>query len=77
MDDLVSGSYITGDTYAVDLTAEPVVTTKTMKMNWYNTTTNESLEIDDVLTEIQEWGQAKGLDDDTLATMMGLVARRG
>jgi hypothetical protein len=73
MDDLVSGSYITGDTYAVDLTAEPVVTTKTMKMNWYNTTTNESLEIDDVLTEIQEWGQAKGLDDDTLATMMGLV----
>lgn len=73
MGDCVSGSYIMGDTYAVDLSAAPVITTKTMKMNWYNTTTNESLEIDDVLTEIQEWGQAKGLDNDTLATMMGLV----
>jgi hypothetical protein len=73
MDDLVSGSYITGDTYAVDLSAAPVITTKTMKMSWYNTSTNESLQIDDVLTEIQEWGQAKGLDDDTMATMMGLI----
>jgi hypothetical protein len=73
MDDLVSGSYITGDTYAVDLSAVPVITTKTMKMSWYNTSTNESLEIDDALTEIQEWGQAKGLDDDTMTTMMGLI----
>ena len=73
MDDLVSGSFTMGDTYAVDLSAAPVITTKTMKMTWYNTSTNESLEIDDVLTEIQEWGQEKGLDDDTLATMMGLV----
>ncbi|MGC9443708.1 MAG: RICIN domain-containing protein [Candidatus Methanospirareceae archaeon] len=74
MDDLVvAGSYITGDTYAVDLSAVPVVTTKTLKMSWYNTSTNESLEIDDLLTEIQEWGQAKGLDDDTMATMMGLM----
>ena len=73
MDDLVSGSYITGDTYAVDLSAAPIITTKTMKMTWYNTSTNESLEIDDVLTEIQDWGQANGLDDDTVATMMGLM----
>lgn len=73
MDDLVSGSYITGDAYAVDLSAVPVVTTKTMKMSWYNTSTNESLEIDDVVTAIQEWGQAKGLDDDTMTTMMGLI----
>jgi hypothetical protein len=73
MGDYVSGSYIMGDTYAVDLSAAPVITTKTMKMTWYNTSTNESLEIDAVLTEIQEWGQEKGLDDDTLATMMGLV----
>jgi hypothetical protein len=73
MDDLVSGSFTMGDTYEVDMRAAPVITTKTMKMTWYNTTTNESLEIDDVLTEIQEWGQAKGLEDDTLATMMGLV----
>ena len=73
MGDLVSGSYITGDTYEVDMSAAPVTTTKTMKMTWYNTSTNKSLEIDDVLTEIQEWGQAKGLDDGTLATMMGLV----
>ena len=72
MDDLVSGSF-TGDTYEVDMRAAPVITMKTMKMTWYNTSTNESLEIDDVLTEIQEWGQAKGLEDDTLATMMGLV----
>ena len=74
LDDLVlAGAYITGDTYTVDLSAVPVVTTKTMKMSWYNTSTNESLEIDAVLTEIQVWGQAKGLDDDTLATMMGLI----
>ena len=57
MDDLVSGSFTMGDTYAVDLGAAPVITTKTMKMTWYNTSTNESLEIDEVLTEIQEWGQ--------------------
>jgi hypothetical protein len=73
MDELVSESYLTGANFTVDLTDVPVATEKGLKMGWYNLTTKESVEIDVVLTEIRAWGQANGLDNDALATMMSLI----
>lgn len=70
MDDLLSAS---GTTYEIDLRSEPIITTKTMKMSWYNTSSNESLELESIVTEMQDWGQAQGIDNDNLATMMSVV----
>jgi hypothetical protein len=70
MDDLLSAS---GTTFEIDLRSEPILTTKTMKMNWYNTSSNESLDTEAFLTDMQNWGQAQGVRNDNLATMMSVV----
>jgi hypothetical protein len=48
-------SYIMGASCNANLTGEPVVTSKTLKMNLYNTTTCAALEIEDVMAEVQRW----------------------
>jgi streptogramin lyase len=72
LSELGSNSYIAGNNLSVDLRWEPVITTKMLKTSWYNTTTQEALETEAVLAEMQDWGQTLGLDDDTLASMMRL-----
>ena len=52
---MLSDSYIMGASCNANLTGEPVVTSKTLKMNLYNTTTCQSLAIDDVMDEVQKW----------------------
>jgi hypothetical protein len=73
MDELVSDSHILGTTFAINLTNLPVVTMKGFKMGWYNTTADKNVGIDGIVTEMQEWIEARGLDNDTSATMMSLV----
>jgi hypothetical protein len=63
MRELGSGSYILGDDYDVNLTDEPEITTKIIKMPWYNTTTDERLEPAEIIDEVETWG----LDDDEKA----------
>jgi hypothetical protein len=45
----------TDASWSANLTAQPVVTTKTLKMDLYNTTTLKSLEIDAVAAEVSQW----------------------
>lgn len=73
MDDMATGPYITGNSFNVDLGDRPLVTTKSMKMTWYDTDTNESVGTEDMLEEVRQWGMSRVLDEDTLATMMSLV----
>jgi hypothetical protein len=70
MDDLLAAS---GTTFAIDLRSEPLITTKTMKMSWYNTSSNESLESEPILAELQDWGQAQGLSTENLATLKSVA----
>lgn len=70
MDELVSSS---GTAFEIDMRGEPIITTKTMKMSWYNTSSNETIELEPILTEMQDWGQAQGVSNDNLATMMSVV----
>jgi hypothetical protein len=60
----LSEGYILGDDYDVNLTDEPEITTKIIKMHWYNTTTDERLEPVGIIEEVETWG----LDDDEKAT---------
>jgi len=71
MGKLVSDSYILGNSYDVDLTDEPIITTKTVKMTWYDTTSNEAQEIPDILTKMQGWDW--DLDEGSRDTMMKLI----
>jgi hypothetical protein len=73
MDELVSDSYILGTNLTVDLRTLPVVTTKGFKMGWYNTSTNETVELEAILAEMEEWVAAKGLDENASATLVNLV----
>ncbi len=73
LSELDSSSYIVGNNLTVNLRTEPIITLKTLKTNWYNTTNQEPLEIKDILSELKNWGQAMGLDDDTISSMMILA----
>ncbi|WP_319507308.1 RICIN domain-containing protein [uncultured Methanolobus sp.] len=73
MDDLAFDSYVTGNVFDIDLNDQPLITTKSMKMSWYNTSTNTTIGTEDMLNEVQQWGQSRGLDNKTLATMMNLM----
>jgi hypothetical protein len=55
MSQYYSGSYVVGDSYVIDLTTEPFITTKTLKTNFYNTTSYNALEIGDILRLINSW----------------------
>ncbi|WP_406669893.1 RICIN domain-containing protein [Methanolobus sp. ZRKC4] len=73
MDDLAFSSYVTGTSFDIDLNDQPLITTKSMKMSWYNTSTNTTIGTEDMLNEVQQWGLSRGLDSETLATMMNLM----
>lgn len=55
MSEFYSGSSPMDNSYSVNMTAEPFMTTKTLKLNYYNTTGYQALEIDDILRHISTW----------------------
>ena len=73
MREVISGSYITESSYDLDMRNEPIITTRMLKMNWYNTTTNKTLDVLDTLSEMEIWGQANKLDDGTKDNVSAFV----
>jgi len=73
MDELVSGSYILGNNLQINITQKPIVTAKTMKMGWYNTTTKEVVEPDIILDKIDKWGNERGLNNDDKIIFTGVM----
>nr|WP_321498086.1 RICIN domain-containing protein [uncultured Methanolobus sp.] len=73
MDELAEGSYITGNSYDIGLKDRPLITSKSMKMTWYDTNTSESITTEEMLEETRQWGLSRNLDVDTLATFMNLM----
>ncbi len=73
LSELDSSSYMVGNGLSIDLRSEPVITLKTLKTSWYNTTDQKPLVIDSILPVIRDWGQPMNLDDNSLASMMVLV----
>ncbi len=73
LSELDSSSYMVGNGLSIDLRSEPVITLKTLKTSWYNTTDQKPLVIDSILPVIRDWGQLMNLDDNSLASMMVLV----
>jgi hypothetical protein len=64
MDEFVSGSYLLDSpTYAVHLTEVPAITTKAIKLPWYNTTTEQLQDIEGITEEVASWD----LSDDEIA----------
>jgi hypothetical protein len=57
MSELSSGSYIMGSSYSVDLSigVEPLIITKTLKTNFYETTGYKALEIEDIIRGVNGW----------------------
>ncbi len=62
--------YIQGNEYNVDLTNRSVVTTKSIKMSWYNTTTNEIIGFDELIGDVKIW---EGDDIEKKANMLMLL----
>jgi hypothetical protein len=73
MDDMAVGSYITGNSFDIGLDSQPLITSKSMKMTWYDTDTNESITTEEMLEETRQWGLSRNLDVETLATFMNLM----
>lgn len=61
-----------GGSIAIDVSAEPVSVTKTLRMGWYDVDTKELLEVDEVVNEINAWSLAQGYDSDTTATLQSM-----
>ena len=70
MAQLISGSYIMGVYCNATLTYEPIVTSKSLKMDLYNTTSYEALEIDDMMVEVEQWEQ----DEDAAYQLMSMMS---
>ncbi|MHC4905608.1 MAG: NHL repeat-containing protein, partial [Planctomycetota bacterium] len=47
---------VSGNSFNVNLTSEPVITAKTLKTSWYNTSDRQAMETDDVMVEILQLG---------------------
>ena len=57
MSQLISNSYILGSSYFIDFSIgiEPLITTKTLKTNFYETTGYKALEIEEIMRDIAGW----------------------
>jgi hypothetical protein len=55
MDGVVTDSYLLGDTYEIDLTAVPAITSKAIKLPWYDTSTEELLDLEGIMKEVRSW----------------------
>ena len=76
MDDLVSGgASIDSNTFDFDLTtaSSPAISMKTIKMSWYNTSTNASVDVETFLPEVENWGQVNGLGEDEITSMISMA----
>jgi hypothetical protein len=62
----ITDSYILGNAYDINLRSAPVVTTKSLKMGWYDTTTDEPLELEEIMDEVQSWGWDKDETENTM-----------
>jgi len=70
MSETMPGSHLMGDSIAVDLTKEAALTVKTMKTNWYNTSSFTSVDLKDVVTDIQSWGFSDKVTLNLMTMMM-------
>ncbi len=69
LSDIPSGSYIIGATNTINLTAAPMVITKSMKMFFYNISSQKKLIAMEMMAEIENWG----LDENATHILMFLV----
>ncbi len=66
---MVNDSYILGKTLQVDVSAQPIITRKILKMNWYNHSQATPVEIEEVVEGMMEWD----LEDEDLSALIALV----
>jgi hypothetical protein len=66
---MVPASYVMGASGSANITREPVVTSKTLKMNLYNTSTFEALEIDDMMVEVSRWESNENASIELMSMM--------
>ncbi|WP_342304066.1 hypothetical protein [Methanolobus sp. ZRKC5] len=71
--ELGSGSATIGNDISIDMRSEPVISLKTMKTNWFNTTDNTPADSDSILSELQDWGNVVNVDEDALSSLMTLA----
>lgn|GEM_PF-6964146 len=72
LSDLGSGSYVIGNDISVDMSAEPVISLKTIQTNWYNTTDDSAVDSESMLGELENWGSAVSIDAGSLESVMAL-----
>jgi len=70
MDEVYDAS--SGGSIAIDVSAEPVSVTKTIRMGWYDVDSKELLEVDEVVSEINAWSLSQGYDSETTATLQSM-----
>ncbi|UCE08935.1 MAG: hypothetical protein JSW61_08035 [Candidatus Thorarchaeota archaeon] len=69
--DVLGGSYVMLDSCSLDTASEPLVTTKVLNVNWYNTSTNVGLTPWGVTIEILGWAWPEEAKKNLIALMIG------
>ena len=57
MSEAIPGSYILGGPCTVDMATKAMQTSKSLKMNWYNSTTFIGLSATEIIAEVITWGE--------------------
>ena len=60
-----------GNVLSFDITGEDIVTSKTMKMNWYDTSDDSELDSEGIISEMEKWGAGK--EEDALPAFTTII----
>jgi len=74
MDDLNLDYNFSGNSIIISNVDKPVITSKTFKMGWFNTSKQEVLDVVSVFNETYDWLNSTGLEDsdDAFSSMMNI-----
>ncbi|MFW9963178.1 MAG: hypothetical protein ACFFCX_06430 [Candidatus Sifarchaeia archaeon] len=69
LSEALSGTYVMGSSCTFDMVAEEITIAKTLKTNLYNTSSFRYLALEEIMTEILEWGQ----DDLSVYNLLAMM----
>jgi hypothetical protein len=71
LDEVVGDNYVLGSSLSFDVTAEEVVTAKTLKMNWYDTAEDKPLDIEEIVAMVEGWADYDAMErEQTLKLLL-------
>jgi len=74
LSEMASGGFIKGNSLTAKCTAKDVIRTRLLKTTWYNVTTHDTLQVNDVVSEFAHWNTTEAAKVNLIALAMAWTA---